>query len=912
MGTTMRKRGRGRCRSAVALAVASLASLALVPSGHAATTIAVTTTSTAVATDAACSLPEAMQAAEANATVNECTVGGGGAPFTITLPAGAITLTSPGDVDAYRGPAAFGIYANDVEIVGNAAGSTLTVSGAMRHFSVDARSLTLRRLALTGGNASNGSYPAGQWGGAVLGTQAAVVNLDEVTATGNSAAVEGAVASVLEATLNVRRSTFAANTVPVDGSTIRLDVATANVANSTVAGSPHGIIVSGSTANVSSSTIAVGSSLAILSDGDATLELRNSLLGSECSLGGTVTAANNSGPGSCSVSRAAPTLLALASNGGTTQTLLPVLPTTSRDTGVTCTYRSTGTNPLFTDAATVSTDQRGVARDSSCDAGAVELKVDLTQSSLGDGTVGTAYSEALSGSGGTGPYTFGVGSGGIPGVTVSGAGPLAGTPTAAGAQALTLTATDANGIVGARGYAITVAQGAQAITGFATAPSSPTYASGTFTASATGGGSGSPVTFASVTPAVCTTGGTNGATVAIVSAGTCTLHVDQAGTADYTAASQLVRNVTIAKATQTIGGISASFATERAFTLTATGLTSGNPVTFASQTPAVCTSSGPNGQEITVIATGLCTVAADQAGDGNHHAAAQRTFELTIEVAPQAITGFLAAPATVVYAPGATFAVAALGGASGNAVTFASRTPATCTSGGTNGATITVQSAGVCELSADQAAGPLDLAAPQATLSVTIERAGQAIAGPTAPTSVTYAPGGTFAVTATGGGSGNPVTFRSLTPGSCTSGGENGATVSVLSAGRCVIAADQAGDANHTAAPQASAEIAIARAAQRIAGRVRSGKARAAAGVTLRVAFTRGRSIAALLTGGGSGNPVTLATRTPKVCAAGGRRARRIAILRPGTCVVVASQAGSTSYEPAPDLTQRILIRRPA
>lgn len=191
MGATMLERGRGRCRSAATLVAAALAFLALATFARAATTIAVTTTSPAVASDTACSLPEAMQAAEANATVNECAVGGGGGPFTITLPAGTITLSSAGEVDAYRGPAAFGVTANDVEIVGNAAGSTLAVSGAMRHFGVDGRSLTLRRLTLTGGDASNGSYPAGRWGGVVFAMQAAVVNLDEVTATGNSAAIEG-------------------------------------------------------------------------------------------------------------------------------------------------------------------------------------------------------------------------------------------------------------------------------------------------------------------------------------------------------------------------------------------------------------------------------------------------------------------------------------------------------------------------------------------------------------------------------------------------------------------------------------------------------------------------------------------------------------------------------------------------
>ena len=63
--------------------------------------------------------------------------------------------------------------------------------------------------------------------------------------------------------------------------------------------------------------------------------------------------------------------------------------------------------------------------------------------------------------------------------------------------------------------------------------------------SATGGASGQPVVFTSSTAAVCTTGGTNGATVTSVSAGTCTILANEAGSANYSAAPQVSTNVTI-------------------------------------------------------------------------------------------------------------------------------------------------------------------------------------------------------------------------------------------------------------------------------------------------------------------------------------------------------------------------------
>ncbi|MFZ1640401.1 MAG: IPTL-CTERM sorting domain-containing protein [Candidatus Contendobacter sp.] len=73
------------------------------------------------------------------------------------------------------------------------------------------------------------------------------------------------------------------------------------------------------------------------------------------------------------------------------------------------------------------------------------------------------------------------------------------------------------------------------------------------------------------------------------------------------------------------------------------------------------------------------------------------------------------------------------------------------------------------------------------------------------PGPVTYAPGGTFTVSATAS-SGLPVTFTSTTPGVCTVVGN---TVTVVAVGNCIIAANQAGNANYNAAPQVLQTIAI-------------------------------------------------------------------------------------------------------
>lgn len=68
---------------------------------------------------------------------------------------------------------------------------------------------------------------------------------------------------------------------------------------------------------------------------------------------------------------------------------------------------------------------------------------------------------------------------------------------------------------------------------------------GGITVSATGGGSGNPVTFSTSTPAVCTSGGTNGAAISFVGLGTCTVTASQVGNINYNAASNVIRSFTV-------------------------------------------------------------------------------------------------------------------------------------------------------------------------------------------------------------------------------------------------------------------------------------------------------------------------------------------------------------------------------
>jgi uncharacterized repeat protein (TIGR03803 family) len=81
----------------------------------------------------------------------------------------------------------------------------------------------------------------------------------------------------------------------------------------------------------------------------------------------------------------------------------------------------------------------------------------ITTSTVINGDVGIAYSQAINASGGTGALTFGVPEGILPpGLTLSSSGVLSGTPTTAGSYSFLVSATDTVGAVAFQWYAITI------------------------------------------------------------------------------------------------------------------------------------------------------------------------------------------------------------------------------------------------------------------------------------------------------------------------------------------------------------------------------------------------------------------------------------------------------------------------
>jgi hypothetical protein len=186
----------------------------------------------------------------------------------------------------------------------------------------------------------------------------------------------------------------------------------------------------------------------------------------------------------------------------------------------------------------------------------------------------------------------------------------------------------------------------QAIT-FGNAPTVVVAGTGTVSATAT---SALAVSYSSSTPTVCSV---SGSTVTGVAVGTCTIAANQAGDSNYNAATEVSQSFTIGKGSQTINFADAPVvAVGKTGTVSATA-TSGLAVSFSSTTLSVCTISNST---VTGLIAGTCTIAANQAGNGNYNAASEVTQNIAI-VRPIQIpqTG-----QTICYDAGAT-AIACVG-----------------------------------------------------------------------------------------------------------------------------------------------------------------------------------------------------------------------------------------------------------
>jgi hypothetical protein len=188
-------------------------------------------------------------------------------------------------------------------------------------------------------------------------------------------------------------------------------------------------------------------------------------------------------------------------------------------------------------------------------------------------------------------------------------------------------------------------------------------------------------------------------------------------------------------------------------------------VTFTSLTPSVCTVSGST---VTMLGTGTCTIAADQAGDATYAAASQITQDVTINPGTQAVLSASASPSSVVY--GGTSTLSTTGGSGTGAVTYAVTTGAAYCS--VSGNTLTGIGIGACTVTATKA-GDGNYNAASATVVVTVGPKTTTIALTAAPNPATANTPVTLTATLAGDPPTGTVTFcdGAATPDAVCTGG---------------------------------------------------------------------------------------------------------------------------------------------
>jgi hypothetical protein len=347
----------------------------------------------------------------------------------------------------------------------------------------------------------------------------------------------------------------------------------------------------------------------------------------------------------------------------------------------------------------------------------------------------------------------------------------------------------------------------------------------------------------------------------------------------------LSANITATMITQSIvfNALSAATYGDGPITLSAIGGASGNPVTYSSSNTSVATISGST---LTIVGNGTAVITASQAGDGVIYANAPNEQQsLLVNAKNLTITGATAANKPYDGTDVASISGGSLVGVVGSDTVVLNGTSGTFASVNV-GNPIAVTTA--FTLGGAQASR---YSLTQAVLSAEITQASQTISFTTMGTKTFgQAP---FTLSATGGGSGNTVTFQSDNLSVATILGN---TVTIVGAGTATITVSQSGNTNYAAATDVIQTLTVNQASQTISFPALSTKAVGAAPFNLAA------------TGGASGNPVTYQSDNASVATISGTLVTIVGI---GTATITASQSGNANYLAATDVVRTLTVTYP-
>ncbi|MBV4357603.1 MBG domain-containing protein [Pinibacter aurantiacus] len=289
----------------------------------------------------------------------------------------------------------------------------------------------------------------------------------------------------------------------------------------------------------------------------------------------------------------------------------------------------------------------------------------ISPSTIPAPAIASAYSQTLSASNGTTPYSFALTAGSLPaGLTLSPSlGIISGTATAGGVFNFTVTVTDATAKTATRNYSITV--GAPTIsvspTTLPAGDQNVAYTATTVTAS----GGTSPYSYA-VTSGTLPAGLTLNPTTGILS-GTPTASGPSVFTITATDASSGVGPYTGSRGytmtvnslpTLTLSALPVSTYGDADLTLSASSTNPGPAITYTSMNTSIATIVG--GNKVHIIAAGNVVIKASQAGDVNHGAPVDAQQTLVINQKTLTITAAAASKMYGTADPALTFTSSAL------------------------------------------------------------------------------------------------------------------------------------------------------------------------------------------------------------------------------------------------------------
>ena len=164
----------------------------------------------------------------------------------------------------------------------------------------------------------------------------------------------------------------------------------------------------------------------------------------------------------------------------------------------------------------------------------------------------------------------------------------------------------------------------------------------------------------------------------------------------------------------------------------------------------------------------------------------------------------------------------------------------------------------------------------------------------TDPADRQFVANGSVSLSATGGGSGNAITFASTTTDVCT---VSGSTATIVKAGTCSITASQEGNANYNAAPDVSQSFVISKATPTFSFSAPSAQSFSSGGL---VDLSAGTS-------SDSTGTITYTSQTTGVCSVSGTNAE---MLTAGTCTIQASQEADDNYLAPSPVTDSFAINK--